>query len=155
MLASAQLEQVGAHQLVRADVQGAGDRDERLEGRAQFAALDPADVVAVQARLEAELLLGDTVLAAQAPDRRAEGEQIASWGGRHFSHAVGRFQAARPQSTFFTVTSYSLYRSLAVRREKPLRLLIGRRSLTSLQEKTSFRPAMTYRTSKNNREDYQ
>ncbi len=111
MLASAQLEQVRAHQLVRADIEGAGDRDERLEGRAEFAALDPTDVVAVQPRLQAELLLGDAVLTPQAPDRGAEGEQVASLGGRHFSHAVGRFQAARPQSTFFTVTSYSLYQA--------------------------------------------
>lgn len=106
MPSSAQLEQVQPHQLVGTHPERAGDADQRLEGRAQFPPLDPADVVAVQPRVEAELLLRKPPLRPQLSDRGAERQQVAYGGREGFGHNDGRSQAPSPPSTSFPVTSY-------------------------------------------------
>lgn len=106
MATSTLLAQVQTHQLVGLDPERAGDRDQRLEGRAELAALDPADVVSVQAGLEAEPLLGVAALQAQPAHGGTERGEIALWRGEGFDHAQGRSQAAPIPSTSFAVSSY-------------------------------------------------
>ena len=106
MDASALLAQIQPHELVGLDTERPGDRHQGLEGRAQLSALDPTDVVAVEPRLEAEPLLRVPALQAQPAQGGTERGKVALGRGEGFRHAQGRSQAARSQSTSFTVSSY-------------------------------------------------